>query len=44
MHRRAWPIVMAMCGALTGCLDDQQALLSHDPSHTTVSFEIVFGC
>ena len=44
MRRRAWPIVMAMCGAQVGCLDDQQALLSSDPSCTTVSFEIVFGC
>ena len=41
---RTWPIVVATCAALAACVDDQQALLSHDPSHTTVFFEIAFGC
>lgn len=38
MRRRAWPIVIAMCGALAACLDDQQALQSSDPIYTMVFF------
>ena len=34
MRRRAWPIVIAMCGALVACLDDQQALQTSDPIYT----------
>ncbi|SEP51037.1 OmpA family protein [Rhodospirillales bacterium URHD0017] len=38
MQRRAWPIVIAMCGALAACLDDQQALQTSDPIYTMVFF------
>ena len=38
MRCRAWPIVMAMGGALIGCLEDQQALQSSDPIYTMVFF------
>jgi len=38
MRRRAWPIVIAMCGALAACLDDQQALQTSDPIYTMVFF------
>jgi peptidoglycan-associated lipoprotein len=37
MRRRAWPIVIAMCGALVAC-DDQQALQTSDPIYTMVFF------
>ena len=38
MRRRAWPIVIAMCGVLAACLDDQQALQTSDPIYTMVFF------
>jgi outer membrane protein OmpA-like peptidoglycan-associated protein len=38
MRRRAWPIVIAMCGALAACLDDQQAVQTSDPIYTMVFF------
>ena len=38
MRRHAWPIVIALCGALAACLDDQQALQTSDPIYTMVFF------
>ena len=38
MRCRAWPIVIAMCGVLAACLDDQQALQTSDPIYTMVFF------
>ena len=38
MPGRAWPIVFATGAMLTACVDDQQALLSSDPSYTMVFF------
>ncbi len=38
MQRGAWPIVVAACAALAGCLDDQQAVRSDEPSYTMVFF------
>jgi outer membrane protein OmpA-like peptidoglycan-associated protein len=38
MVRRAWPIVVASCALLAGCLDDQQALQTSDPIYTMVFF------
>ena len=38
MRRCAWPIVIAMCGALAACLDDQQALQTSDPIYAMVFF------
>jgi outer membrane protein OmpA-like peptidoglycan-associated protein len=38
MVRRAWPIVVASCALLAGCLDDQQALQTSDPIYTIVFF------
>ena len=35
---RAWPIVVASCALLAGCLDDQQALQTSDPIYTMVFF------
>jgi outer membrane protein OmpA-like peptidoglycan-associated protein len=38
MRRRVWPFVIAVCGVLAACLDDQQALLTSDPIYTMVFF------
>jgi peptidoglycan-associated lipoprotein len=38
MLGRAWPIVVASCAALAGCVDDRQALQTSDPIYTMVFF------